>query len=93
LVELADGRLLMGANNIGQNPTFEGGSLSVETHLLDYHGDLYGQEIKVHFVEHLRPEMRFDSPEALAARIGQDVARAREVLAPWQSGEKRPERD
>jgi riboflavin kinase/FMN adenylyltransferase len=93
LVELADGRLLMGANNIGQNPTFEGGSLSVETHLLDYQGDLYGQEIKVHFVEHLRPEMRFDSPDALAAQIGRDVARAREVLAPWQAGEKLPERD
>jgi riboflavin kinase/FMN adenylyltransferase len=93
LVELEDGRLLMGANNIGENPTFEGDSLSVETHLLDYEGDLYDQEIKVHFVEHLRAEMRFGSPQELAAQIGRDVARAREVLAPWQAGEKGPERD
>ncbi len=93
LVELADGRLIMGANNIGSNPTFDDGALSVETHLLDFQGDLYGQDIKVHFVEHLRPEMRFDSPQELAAQIAKDVARAREILAPWQSGEKTPDKD
>lgn len=93
LVELDDGRLIMGANNIGNNPTFDDGTLSVETHLLDFTGDLYGRDIKVHFVEHLRPEMRFNSPEELGAQIGKDVAKAREVLAPWQSGEKTPDKD
>jgi riboflavin kinase/FMN adenylyltransferase len=65
----------------------------VETHLLDYTGDLYGSDIKVHFVEHLRSEMRFNSPEELGAQIGKDVAKARQVLAPWQSGEKTPDKD
>lgn len=93
LVELEDGRLLMGANNIGQAPTFPGEGLSVETHLLDYQGDLYGQYIKVHFVEYLRPEMRFDSPQELAEQIARDVERARQVLEPWQRGELDPARD
>jgi riboflavin kinase/FMN adenylyltransferase len=93
LVELSDGRLIMGANNIGNNPTFDDGTLSVETHLLDFDSDLYGQDIKVHFVEHLRPEMRFGSPEELGAQIAKDVAKAREVLAPWQNGEKTPDKD
>jgi riboflavin kinase/FMN adenylyltransferase len=93
LVELDDGRLIMGANNIGNNPTFDDGTLSVETHLLDFTGDLYGHDIKVHFVEHLRSEMRFNSPEELGAQIGKDVAKARQVLAPWQSGEKTPDKD
>jgi len=93
LVELGDGRLIMGANNIGNNPTFDDGTLSVETHLLDFHGDLYGRNIKVHFVEHIRPEMRFDSPQELGTQIAMDVARAREVLAPWQSGAKTPDKD
>lgn len=93
LVELGNGHLIMGANNIGNNPTFDDGTLSVETHLLDFEGDLYGRNIKVHFVEHLRPEMRFNSPKELGAQIAKDVAKAREVLAPWQSGEKTPDKD
>ncbi|BEQ15115.1 bifunctional riboflavin kinase/FAD synthetase [Desulfoferula mesophila] len=83
LVELADGRLLKGANNIGNNPTFDDGALSVETHLLDFDGDIYGQDIRLHFVERLRGEQRFDSPEALKAQIGLDIERAIAVLEPW----------
>lgn len=83
LVELADGRLLKGANNIGNNPTFDDGALSVETHLLDFEGDLYGQDIRLHFVERLRGEQRFASAEELKTQIGKDVERAIEVLEPW----------
>ncbi|MCB2190416.1 MAG: bifunctional riboflavin kinase/FAD synthetase [Deltaproteobacteria bacterium] len=83
LVELADGRFLKGANNIGNNPTFDDGALSVETHLLDFDGDLYGQDIRLHFVERLRGEKRFESPEELKSQIGKDIARAIEVLDPW----------
>ena len=83
LVELSGGRLLKGANNIGDNPTFDDGGLNVETHLLDFDGDLYGQDIKLHFVERLRGEKRFDSPDELKAQIGRDVDRAISVLEPW----------
>lgn len=88
LVEREGGDKVMGVNNIGSNPTFEGGGLNVETHLLDFEGDLYGEEIILHFVEHLRPEKRFSGPEELAAQIGRDVEQARQALGPWLQGER-----
>ena len=91
LVETDNGGLHQGATNIGSNPTFnDDGTLHVETHLLDFEGDLYGQPIKVHFVEHLRPEKKFNSPEELAGQINRDITRAREVLGPWQDGDLDP---
>ena len=93
LVQPEPGVLLKGVTNIGTNPTFSNGGLTVETHLLDFQGDLYGREIVLHFVEHLRGEKRFASPEELASQIGQDVSQARELLEPWLRGEKLPRRD
>ncbi|MEW5913910.1 MAG: bifunctional riboflavin kinase/FAD synthetase [Thermodesulfobacteriota bacterium] len=83
LVGLNHGRLIKGVTNIGSNPTFADGGLNVETHLLDFKGDLYGREITLHFVERLREEKRFEGPEALAAQIGRDVDRAHQVLGEW----------
>ncbi len=93
LVETDGGELLQGVTNIGSNPTFADGGLNVETHLLDFKGDLYGRDIRLHFVEYLRPERKFASPAELAEQIGRDVAKARQVLAPWQRGELDPSRD
>ena len=67
--------------NIGCNPTFGGGRLSIESFLLDGDANLYGREISVAFMARLRDEQTFDSPEMLAARIAVDVAEARKVLA------------
>lgn len=70
--------------NIGYRPTLAGErpeSPRVEVHLLDFEGDLYGAALEVEFVSALRPEQRFEGPEALVEQIGLDVARAREVLA------------
>ena len=74
-VELENGGLVKGVTNIGQNPTFDAGGLNVETHLLDFHRDLYGQPIKVHFVKYLRGEKRFSGPDELKAQIMQDVGK------------------
>ena len=93
LVQPEPGTLLKGVTNIGTNPTFSNGGLTVETHLLDFNGDLYGRNIVLHFVEHLRGEKRFNSPEELATQIGQDVTRARDLLDPWLRGAKAPTRD
>jgi riboflavin kinase/FMN adenylyltransferase len=68
------------AVNVGLRPTFEGQRLSVEAHLLDFSGDLYGADARVSFVQRLRPEQRFAGVDALRAQIEQDVARARAVL-------------
>ena len=69
------------ATNIGIRPTFTEGKRTVETHLLDYEGDLYGKEIKVGFVERLRDEQRFLSPEELMIQIQEDVRKVKTVLA------------
>lgn len=90
LVEHSQGKLELGVTNIGSNPTFENGGLHVETHLLDFKGDLYGKDIFVNFVAHLRPEKKFNSASELAEQITQDVEQARRILAPWQSGELDP---
>jgi riboflavin kinase/FMN adenylyltransferase len=71
------------AINIGRRPTFydETGLLLVEAHLIDFDGDLYGQDARVRVVRRLRDEVRFDGIDALASQLRIDVAQARAVLA------------
>lgn len=76
-----DSRQFPAATNIGVRPTFGEGMKTVETHLLDYEGDLYGKEIKVEFMQKLRDEQRFASSEALKAQIEKDVREAEGILA------------
>ena len=70
----------MAATNIGVRPTFEETERIVEAFLLDFDGDLYGSEISVGFVERLRNEQRFDTPEELVAQMHKDVEQTREIL-------------
>lgn len=79
-VDDGTGTLHNGVANLGHRPTVGGTGRLLETHLLDYHGDLYGKSIDVRFVKHLRPETKFPSLEALQAAIAADVAAARVVL-------------
>ena len=51
----------------------------LETHLFDYAGDLYGRTLEVTFLEFIRPEQVFPSPQALREQIARDTARARTV--------------
>jgi riboflavin kinase/FMN adenylyltransferase len=67
--------------NIGLNPTFGNDVLSVEAHLLDFSGDIYGDEIRVHFVQRIRDEKKFDGLEELKDRIAKDVELGRQILA------------
>ena len=66
--------------NIGRRPTFGGGDVTVEVHVLDFEGDLYGRRLRVELVGRLREERRFDGRGALVAQLHQDVASARAVL-------------
>ncbi len=70
-----------GVISIGVRPTFPEAGRAAEVHLLDFDGDLHGQTIRVHFIERVRGEMKFASPEALAQQIGRDVEVARRILA------------
>lgn len=75
--------------NIGVRPTFENEPLqpTIETHLLDFNGDLYHQQLRVGFVRRLRAERRHASPEALIAQIQDDIQQARLILEPTLEGE------
>lgn len=77
---LKDGRRYPGVANIGTCPTFDNEELSLEVHLLNFNGDLYGQTLTVEFVARLREERRFPSVEALAAQIRADIAQSRRIL-------------
>jgi len=78
---LRKGQRHEGICNIGHRPTFEDSSHStVEVHLLDFDGDLYGEELEVLFLARLRSEQRFDGPEQLIAAIRRDREAAEEVF-------------
>jgi len=76
-VTLADGRVLDGAANIGLRPTVDGKRPSLEVHLLDFAGTLYGQRIDVVFRHFLRDEVKFDSVDDLKHQIARDFEDAR----------------
>jgi len=68
------------AGYVGPRPTFGAGDPVLEAFLLDFSGDLYGEEVEVEFIDFLRPDHAFDSPDALAAQMAQDCQRASAVL-------------
>ena len=69
-----------GVLNIGVRPTFGEARRTIEAHVIDWTGDLYGAWLEIELVARLRGEMRFDGPTALRDAIASDVARARAVL-------------
>ncbi len=81
-VILPDGRAYFGAANIGTRPTVsDGNAVTLETHILDFSENLYGKTIRTELFARLRPEMRFESKEALFCRIGQDGENVRAWFA------------
>lgn len=66
--------------NIGVRPSFDNGQRTVEAYLLDFQGDLYGQQMTLELVARLRAEMRFSGIDALRAQIEHDVNVARDLL-------------
>jgi riboflavin kinase/FMN adenylyltransferase len=74
------GSPLKGVMNIGLRPTVKGNNPTIEVHLLDWSGDLYGQTLTVHLESFLRPEQKFPSLEALKEQIAADCEAARYCL-------------
>lgn len=77
-----EGRAWKAVANIGVRPTFENQPVlpRLEAHLLDYAGDLYGKDLQVAFVAHLRDERRFSGVEALVAQIQSDIHQAKKLI-------------
>ena len=75
------------AVNVGTNPTFGVEPLHLEAFLLDFDGDIRGEEMSVEFWERVSGEDRFDSIDALVEKIAADVRKTREIVAAEETGE------
>ena len=74
-----DGQSFRAVTNVGTRPTFTDADIvSVESHLLDFSGDIYGHEASVEFLKYLRPERGFTDGDALRAQIARDIQQALE---------------
>lgn len=68
-----DGTIYKSITNVGTNPTFKGEVLTIETHILDFEGDLYDRVIEVFFLKRLRDEILFHNINDLVAQIKSDI--------------------
>lgn len=78
-----NGQRYKSVTNVGRQPTFNRDELApvaVETHILDFDRDIYGETLEVRMVERLRDEKKFSGPQELVAQIKRDVEKAREIL-------------
>jgi riboflavin kinase/FMN adenylyltransferase len=76
----ADDASFAGVASLGTRPTVGGAHWLLEAHVFDFTGDLYGREIEVEFIAHLRDEMKFASIDALVEQMRRDATQARVVL-------------
>lgn len=77
------GKIYPSVTNVGRQPTFNAdpnAPVVVETHILDFDRDIYGEVLEVRMVERLRDEVKFSGVDALVVQIGRDVAEARRIL-------------
>ena len=74
---LFDGKEYLAVTNIGTRPTVSGEGITVEAHLLDFYGDLYGKALTLRFYQFLRPEQKFDSLEQLQEEIQKNTLQTR----------------
>ena len=70
-----------GVANVGLNPTFEGNRFSVEVHIFNFDQNIYGREIQVAFIQRIRNERVFKTPQALTDQIKRDMEQAKHILA------------
>ncbi|MFQ5787593.1 MAG: bifunctional riboflavin kinase/FAD synthetase [Thermodesulfobacteriota bacterium] len=67
--------------NVGVRPTFGKSKLIVETHMLEFNDDIYGDTLRVSFIDRIRDEKRFESIETLSSQISKDVKKAKKVFS------------
>ena len=75
-------KVQLGITNVGFRPTFEDQTRpNIETHLLDFDGNIYGEELELDFVQKIRDEQKFSGIEAFLAQIERDKATARKIFS------------
>ena len=75
-----EGQRFPGVANLGWNPTFQDRKFSIEVHILNFDKEIYGQTLRVEFVERQRDEVTFRGPQELIAQIKKDVEQAKRIL-------------
>jgi riboflavin kinase / FMN adenylyltransferase len=76
-----EGETFLGMLNIGNRPTVNGSSRTIEANLFDFSGDLYDKRVCVHLKSYLRPEIKFSGLESLQKQLAEDKKMARQILA------------
>ncbi|MFC1870008.1 bifunctional riboflavin kinase/FAD synthetase [Chloroflexota bacterium] len=76
-----DGKAYKSMTNIGLNPTFGCNERTIEVYVLDYHRDLYGQELKIDIIDRVRDEKRFDTARQLEEQIAEDIKQGEAILS------------
>ena len=69
-----------GMTNIGTRPTFDGGDISIETHIFDFSKEIYGDKIKLCFIRKIRDEIKFGSVEELILQLQKDESDCRKLI-------------
>ncbi len=75
-----DGKIFKSMTNVGTKPTFSDNSVSIETYIIDFSGDLYGKNIIVYFIEKIRDIIKFDSQIELQVQLVGDEVNAKKIL-------------
>ena len=70
-----------GVATIGYRPTFDDHEFAVEVHILDFNDDIYGQKIRVNFIQRIRDEIKFSSISELSDQIKKDIVKTCEILS------------
>ena len=73
-----------GITNVGTCPTFDERQMHTETYILDYNAEIYGEKVKIYFLEYIREERKFESPEDLRCEIKKNMRWAMEREIKWQ---------
>ena len=76
-----NGEMVSGMMNIGYRPTVGGSGRTIEVHLLDFEGDLYGVRMRIDVLARLRDEIKFDSTDSLSEQLRKDEALTRSILS------------
>jgi len=83
VIVFLEGNRYQGVLNIGYNPTFSDNERSIEVYILDFSGNIYGERLSVFFIDRIRDEIKFDTPEQLVGQIRKDIDQALVILKPY----------
>ena len=76
-----EGQLFAGATNVGKRPTFTSNNLTVETNILDFDENIYGEELTVYFIQRIREEKAFNTTEELKEQMSEDIKQTSKLAA------------